>query len=477
MKYNKRKYKKFIWQLLAMIFVFALLVGSFVFIVDPLQFYRKATFYTPQYSWQERYQAPGFAKNWKYDTIIVGTSMTENFLPSEVGEKLGGTVVKLSMEGSLAWQHNKIAKVAFRTGQVKKVLWGLDYFSLRSTGDNPDLDDFPDYMYDTNPFNDYKYIFNESNIETAFRVLRTSKERAKYKSSPERLNNWDKNVTYGKDKVLKSWVAGKSKEGAFGSNEDPLESVKKVFNEQILSLVKAHPETEFYFYYPPYSVLRQQLWYVTNPARYENQLEMKRYMYEQFSAYPNVKVFEFQTDSSITYDLDQYKDLSHHSGHINSVIIDEISKGTHQVTKDNVETTINLLRKQAENVVVNSDTGAIYSLDLTVNGKGTSFGTIPTTTGDTIMAPLKRYATMLGISFDYDTTSKKVTMVKGKKTAVFTVGSDVADVNGQSVKLDAPIANKEGAMAGPLVSVTELFGGTVTITDEDQYMKKVDVKL
>ncbi|AIQ15402.1 hypothetical protein H70357_00770 [Paenibacillus sp. FSL H7-0357] len=475
MRHKKTKYKKFIFQFITMVIAFAVLIGTFSYIVDPLQFYRKASFYTPKLSWQERYQNPGLARNYKYDTIVLGSSMTENFLPSDVGEKLKGDVLKLSIEGSTIGEQYQTAKVAFKTGQVRQVLWGIDYFAFR-TNNATGNEEFPAYLYDSNPLNDYKYVFNETNIKSALTALSKSEGRANLKlSSLELLYNWDKSVTYGRDLVIKNWQSARNKEVAYGNNEDPLDSVKQTFDENVVSIVKAHPETKFYFYYPPYSILRQQVWYKTNPERYGNQLEMKRYMFDKLNSYSNVSIYEFQTDSDITYNLDLYKDLSHHSGAVNSIIVDGISKGTHLVTADNLEQGIQLLKRQAENVIVNTEEGTVYSIDLSLNGEPQSFGFLPPTTGDVIMAPLKLYAQMLGIAFDYDIDKKLITLAKGDSVAELTVGSDEALLDGQTVKLAAPVENKIGIMAAPLESIPALFGGSVTLGQEKDKLLEVDI--
>lgn len=468
------KYKKFILRFAIMLIAVATLVGSFVYIVDPLQFYRKATWYSPIYSWHERYQNPGLARNYEYDTIIIGTSMTENFLPTEVGKTLGGAqVMKLSMEGSTAIEHRMIADVAIRTGQVKRVLWGLDYFSLRQY---PSDEEFPYYLYDTNPFNDYKYIFNESNIESAIDNLKNDADEESRKRKLERLNNWDKMVKYGKDRVIPFWEKASISEQGFSTNEDSLESVQNSFNTYIVSLVKAHPEIEFIFYYPPYSVLRQQVWYITNPARYDNQLAMKRYMFEQLSAFPNVSIHEFQTDSSITYNLDQYKDLSHHSGQINQLIIEQIVAGTHLVTKDNLEASIDLMRKQAENVVVNDD-NTVFSIIPRVNGELVVFGDIPKTSNSIVSVSLETLSEALDAEMDYDLDNQVATLKKGDRTVVLTLSEGTAEVNGEPETLEAPLQQYKGSLYGPLKSISTMLGADVTIDESDPYLKKYNIDL
>lgn len=71
-------------------------------------------------------------------------------------------------------------------------------------------------------------------------------------------------------------------------------------------MVKAHPETTFYFYTPPYSAL---WWYKTKCSG-----NLKRYFQaEQLQAelllqYDNVKLFSFTDLFDLTCDLDNYKD-------------------------------------------------------------------------------------------------------------------------------------------------------------------------
>lgn len=91
------------------------------------------------------------------------------------------------------------------------------------------------------------------------------------------------------------------------------------------------------------------------------------------------------------------------------------------------------------------------------------------------MAPLKLYAQMLGIAFDYDIDKKLITLAKGDSVAELTVGSDEALLDGQTVKLAAPVENKIGIMAAPLESIPALFGGSVTLGQEKDKLLEVDI--
>ncbi|MBW4840414.1 MAG: copper amine oxidase N-terminal domain-containing protein [Paenibacillaceae bacterium] len=456
---------RFVIWFMAFVLLFTVLVGSFVYAVDPLQLYRKAS-YSPLFTKQQRYQNPGLAKSYAYDTIILGSSMTENFVPSEVGELLGGKVMKLSMEGSTAKEQRMIADVAVGTGQVKKVLWGIDYFSFRDNAVRDEAN-FPFYLYDDKVWNDYKYLLNVSDVKHALGALLLPKDQMPQLRNLDLLNNWDASANYGPAQVYAKWQEARLSEQLTADYEPALEVVKQNFEENTMSFIEAHPDIEFIIYYPPYSVLRQQMWYSLNPERFDNQLEMKKYMYERFSAYDNVRVYDFQSDSTITYDLDEYKDLSHHSAAINRRIVEEIADGTHQVTAANVELNNRLLQEQVQSLVINED-GPVYSVVVNVNGQEVTFSELPPADDDQVRVPLKDFALAAGIEFNYDAANKTASLTRGDREVKVAVGADMATVNGTETPLETPTKIYNGRLTGPLLQIIHLLQGDVEVDQSEQ---------
>ena len=80
-------YKKNIFISLFLLLALITVTSLSVFIIDPFQHYRKAMYYKP-YSFDQRYMIWGMINHYKYDSIIVGTSMTENFIKSNVDKEL-----------------------------------------------------------------------------------------------------------------------------------------------------------------------------------------------------------------------------------------------------------------------------------------------------------------------------------------------------------------------------------------------------
>jgi len=438
------------------------------YVVDPLQFYHKPWFYKPVYSTEQRYQNPGLAKNYDYETIIIGTSMTENFLPSKVEEAIGGKTMKLSFRGSLAYEQHQIAKLALETGKPKTVLWGLDYFALKSDYTNAQ-GEFPAYLYDRNILNDYKYWFNytpyEQLIKGLYRQFRTG-----HVQGLEGLYNWNFMVTFGEDITMRHYRKALVEEAAYNVSEDPLEVVQANFNRYVLPLIEAYPDVKFLIYYPPYSVLRHVVWRETNPERYEYQLIMKEWMYEQFSRYPNVEVYEFQTEADWTFHLDYYKDLSHHHQNINTWIAQAIGRRDpkYLVTADNVRGFVEELRRQVDEAAV-SDDDRLFRVRLWREDGGErsriAFRTLTIGSGGGLRVPAKELAQLLGASLEWDQAAKRLRMTVGDRSFEAAVDAATALVNGEPVALPDPAKLIAGKAYVPLVETAAAFGWEASRSD------------
>jgi len=350
-------YGKFIWKTLAITIIMLTLTASFNFLVDPLQFYRQAAFYRPSFSTEQRYQNPGLAKNFSYDTIIIGSSMTENFVPSYLNEKLGGNALKLSMSGASAYEENLIVQVALKTGQVENILWGLDYASLKGASDRVRNEDvpFPFYLYDQYSVNDLAYLLSITTLESSsIDLFNNIRNRPPANADLERLNNWSSWFSYDRDIMLKLWREDQAKRKAgikqYDKTDGSFPAMQLSFNTNILPLIKNNPQVNFIIYYPPYSILRYRSIYEEDPAQFFSELQVKRYIFTCLEGSDNVILYDFQSDKNLITMLSHYKDFSHHSQAFNEFIIDSIARNDvrYRVTPWNLETMLSDLKEQVE---------------------------------------------------------------------------------------------------------------------------------
>lgn len=293
--------------------------------VDPFQQYRKATLYKPFYK-KGRYINPGIAKTHSYNTVIIGTSMVQNFKPSYIDKVMGVRSVKLPLAGSSAYEQSLSLKTALNTGKVRRVLFGLDVFAFK--GDSKRLSggkgSIPFYLYDDKLYNDYKYLLNIDTVAFYRYII-----RANLLGKDERYLDYDNYGYWGhkdkfsKENTIKDWESA-SFNRRFSMADFEFENLKKSFDENLLTYIKENSHVRFDLFFPPYSIL---VWIDSHEKGIlEDLLKFKQYVVDVSSHEENVRVFDFQSEGSIVLDLNKYKDVSHYSPEINNYIVDSIAQ-------------------------------------------------------------------------------------------------------------------------------------------------------
>ncbi|MDD2829424.1 MAG: hypothetical protein PHW18_07625 [Sulfuricurvum sp.] len=303
------------------------IVGSINFILDPLQQYRKAHFYKPIYD-NERYLNPGLAKTYEYNQVIIGSSMTENFILSDAKEILGfNKPIKFCMSGATAYEIKIMLDSAYQHRKIDSVIYGVDLFSF--TGETTRLFDgegsLPFYLYDNNRLNDYRYLLSFDTLkffvdsfvlpkpEVMFDLNRMYQWQ--HKSNEDDFNGTDR---------LDEWSEKYGFNPDYSKSEFTLKALKANIDTNLIPLIQNHPETTFYLFYPPYSILAFK---DMENKGWLNTVELfKRHLLTQLAHYPNVKIYDFQASKEVTCNLDNYKDLLHYHQRINRWMLEEMKK-------------------------------------------------------------------------------------------------------------------------------------------------------
>lgn len=291
-------------------FMLAAIVGMVVFI-DPFFQYHAPLEKFPYLVDNQLNQNPGMAKNMKYDSVILGSSMTVNFNTNWFEELLELHPIKLNYSGAYPKDQSNIMKIIFRSNnQVDAVFLGVDVMTYTG-GVEETKYPIPEYLYDDNYINDIQYIFNKDVVLNY--ILRPM-------ADPEKTDlatvyaSWWTDEYYNKQWVMHNYVQPEKIEKET-PEETYLESVKTNLDVNICPYVEANPDTTFYIFFPPYSIL---YW---NDVICENHLEatMAEYEYiaDRMLGYDNVRVFFFPNQEWIVTDLDNYADYSHYHSDIN----------------------------------------------------------------------------------------------------------------------------------------------------------------
>jgi len=320
-------YKNWIQKSLTTTIILIVIVVSINFIADPYQHYRKTTLYPAFFGGDQRYLNPGLAKNYKYDSVIIGTSMTEKFYVPNINKIFNSSFLKLSMSGSTAYEQNLILTQAVKTKQVHKVLWGLDIYSLKGQVEQyrNGKNNFPLYLYDNNILNDYKYLLSKDTFAEFIKILKKFYlEKDKFYFDINNIflsKDQDDNIT-ASDVIL---IFNKKLVNSNFIKKDFLfETMKQNFDINIYKIIKENSDIKFDIFLPPYSILA---WYDINEQGWlEDALKIKLYMFQKLKNLKNANLYDFQANINFITNLENYVDTTHYKSKFNTFIIKNIYK-------------------------------------------------------------------------------------------------------------------------------------------------------
>jgi hypothetical protein len=331
-------YRRFLVAYLGFVILLVGAVASFNFVVDPFQFFRKPFLYQPAYfPGFQRYQNVGLARHYSYDTVIIGSSVTENFYPSYVNRVLHVNALKLSISGSTAHEQALILAQAIASGQVKNVLWAVEagsfFYGPKRVRD--DQSPFPYYMYRWPGFLNVEYLLAVETIRNSLAVLKGYGER-----DLEALETWDKRLTFSVPHVLRAWNGRcehfKRRFHPATVPPGPLRSreLEQSIEGNLIRLISANPNINFWLFFPPYSILA---YIPADSAQLTAQIPFERAVMQRLAPFPTVRVFDFQLATEVTHDLGNYTDPVHYSRRINEWIVDSIASDRFRITADQIE--------------------------------------------------------------------------------------------------------------------------------------------
>lgn len=335
---KKRWLKTSFISVVLMIFI----IGLFNYIIDPFHQYRVKTFYPIAYTAKlQRYINPGFAKNYDYDTVILGSSTSENFIISDVKEILDfKKPIKLCISGTSAYEESLTLQTALKHQEVRQVLYGLDSFLFwgKPKRTRHGEQTFPFYLYDDNLLNDYKYIFSiDTSIKSFKSIITPLYNKNDIEYNYNRMYEWQTSIPkqhFSTKHLMKVWEKRDESDLAYQPNNS-FPYYKKSFDTNFLTIFKKYPKTNFILYFPPYSVLAYK--YEQEKKVFQERLKFKKYIFEATQDLKNVQIYDFQIAKEVTHNLNNYHDLDHYHQKINKWILEQIKDNNFRVNQENID--------------------------------------------------------------------------------------------------------------------------------------------
>ena len=335
--------RRFVKTVLVGTVTLLVIAGGLTALIDPFFHFHKPlkNLEYPLNRGSERYLNDGIIRHFDYDAAIAGTSMMQNFKTSQFDELFGTKSIKVTLTGENYWSiDQEVRKIFDVNPDVKYIFRCLDYNMVLKNKTDYNYDNVPTYLYDDNPFNDVQYIFNKDVLlDDTLEVIKYNLQGGK-STDMDTYSEWGSLYPSGRKAVLSNYrIPQKKAEVQKEFSEKDAQNVRKNVEENVLDMVKAHPDTTFYFYTPPYSVV---WWYARqcsgNLLRY---FEAEKLQAEMLLEYDNVKLYSFTDMFDLTQNLDNYKDDKHYNAEISEKIIDWIYEETGLITKENYEERIN----------------------------------------------------------------------------------------------------------------------------------------
>lgn len=301
--------------------------------VDPFFQYHKPLTWFPYLVDNQVNQNPGLAKHMDYDGILIGSSMTASFNTDWFEELMEIKTQKLSYNGSYPKDLSNIMQLVFdaKGDQVKAVYMAVDQSTFSA---DPEETKFPvtDYLYDDNVFNDVPYLLNKDVLLDY--ILRPLADRKDASDWAELYKPWWTDEYYNKANVLMYYEAAEEKREEEALAADYFkDAVEENLQKNIFPYIEAHPETEFYIFYPPYSIL---FWNdVTREKELEAVIGRLEYMTEGLLNYENVHVFNFLGKEEIICNLNNYADYMHYHKNVCRYITECFATGENELHPEN----------------------------------------------------------------------------------------------------------------------------------------------
>lgn len=282
--------------------------------------------------YEERYTNDGIARHFDYDTVITGTSMNQNFKPSEWDEMTGSKTVKMPFSGGSFLEIGNNLRRAFAYNEnITTVIWGIDYNGFLRPYDYDGYGDYPDYLYDNDIFNDAPYLLNKEILYHGCMNNIMWTLAGTPSTTMDEYSSWE--LGQGMEAISRSYTRREDilpmEEGL---SEEETIMVRENITKNLVELANENPDVTFHFFYTPYSILYWDKEY--REGTLLKQLEAEEIATELLLNCPNIKLYSYNGNYELVCDLNNFKDREHYVADVNSQILKWINEGAYLVEKE-----------------------------------------------------------------------------------------------------------------------------------------------
>ncbi len=275
----------------------------------------------------ERSAMTGVAKHEYYETALIGSSMSENFLASwfEDGD-FGGSCVKICLQGAHFSDYDVILKEVCAHPEVHNIVFCLDNYLLLNNPEEYPVT-IPAYLSDPSLTTEAYYLWNKSVVTEYLPKFLVNN----LVETEDDAYVWSHDYEFSKE-IVKSVcdaqpVIPKQDELPF----DTYFSFADSFLEGMKPYLEARPDITFYFYASPYNICYWED--VVRRGNLTAEICTLERVYKELLSYDNVRLFYFQDDYELITDLDHYRDYCHFDQSVNRMMYESMRDGKKEVSQ------------------------------------------------------------------------------------------------------------------------------------------------
>ena len=336
---------KWIVTFFALVLALGVLLSLVAYAVDPFFQFRFNSAYL-----MDSDIACGLVKHYDYDTLIVGSSITQNFRMNTFREELHDKPLHIGLGGMSLRLMEDCMKTAYRAQHAETYYIAMDPYLFYDGNSHHPME----FYFRDGPLPKLRYLlshkvwFHFLPMDLALGILdRLGKESPSFVDACsgeniDRFGDWSEKFEFGEEITLENY-------------RNQRYSIKKIETDDLYSsMVESidqfldtldFEQGKHVFFFPPYSSLYwadMQL-----DGHYEDLIRAKRYFIENVQGQDRVEVFDFQP-AELTGDLNNYKDTTHYTPEINDWMVRCFASGEYRVSGENMEGYLEQLKENTD---------------------------------------------------------------------------------------------------------------------------------
>jgi hypothetical protein len=338
--------KKYVGHFLGATAFLLLCCITTVVVFDPFYHYHNVKFGLAPVQTDKEYQTTGVIDHFVYNSMLVGSSSARSINSSTLDARLGTVTIKAIGDSASSAYLLYCLNRAYKRQELMRVYYGLDVFSFYYESDNDGIYGEIEYYANNNPFDDIHYLLNGDVIFTRIPVMF---RETKNGYDPGLAYNINQFLPCGEEQVYNSYYpidwSYREDLGADYMKETVEENLQNLEN-----LVAAHPDTQFDFFLPPYSVM----WWVKarQSGKMDSYQRTLKSACKRLLKYDNVTIYRtnFNEESFIT-DFDNFMDYVHAGFSVTEWMGQEIGGSEDILTYDNYEAAVDQIGIITDNFI------------------------------------------------------------------------------------------------------------------------------